>query len=182
MTMKMRSVWAAACVCCGLTCSVASGVGQPKKLYAPGYYIAVDAAREYEGAIRVRGASNLPVGARIGLLVEELVPENGRKPLSALMCAAVDQRGLFRAELQITKEAYQKKDLIVDAIFLTNQCVQDQEVIRVVGHHGEILGNDGRPVTMEEVERGETPGMQENPELFQVSGWYFGISAIARVD
>ena len=181
MAMKMQSVWIAACVCCGLAGSAAGGAGQPKRLNAPGYYIAVDATRDYEGVIAVRGASNLPVGAKIALEVEGAVPVNSRG-LPIPTCVAVDQRGLFRAELQITKEAYQKKDLIVDAIFLTNQCVQDQEVIRVVGHHGELLGNDGRPVTMEEVERGETPGMQENPELFQVSGWYFGIAAIARVD
>jgi len=179
--MKMRSVWIAACVIGVIACSAAGGVGQPNKLRAPGYYIAVDATREHEGVIRVRGASNLPVGTKISLEVEELSPENG-KPLSALTCVAVDQKGLFRAELQVAKDIYQKKGLIVDAIFLTNQCVQDQEVIRVVGHHGELLGNDGRPVTMEEVERGETPGMSENPQLFQMSGWYFGIGTIARLD
>lgn len=157
-------------------------MAQAKKLQAPGFYIAVGAAREYEGVIRVRGASNLPVGAKVGLLVEELVPENGRKPLNTLMCAAVGQRGLFRAELQISREAYQKKVLIIDAIFLTNQCVQGQEVIRIAGHHGELLGNDGRRVTMDEVSKGETPGMIENPQLFQVSGWYFGIASIARVE
>lgn len=180
--MEIRLVWIAACVCGGLALSAAGGVGQPKKLYAPGYYIAVDATREYEGVVRVRGASNLPVGSKIGLQVEELVPENGRKPLSTLRCQAVDQRGLFSAELQVTKESYQKRDLIVDATFLTNQCAQDQEVTRVVGHHGELLGNDGRVVTKEEVERGETPGMQENPQVFQISGWYFGIGTIGRVD
>lgn len=180
--MKMRSVWIAACVCCGIANSAAGGVPQGKKLEAPGYYIAVDATRDREGAISVRGASNLPVGAKVGLEVEELVPENGRKPLNALVCAAVDRRGLFRAELQVAKDAYQKKDLIVDAIFLTNQCAQDQEVIRAIGRHGELLGNDGRPVTMEEVEKGMTRGMVENPQLFQVSGWYFGIAALARVD
>jgi hypothetical protein len=142
----------------------------------------VDAAKDYEGAIRVRGASNLPVGAKIGVEVEELVPEDGRKPLSKLTCATVDQKGLFRAELQVTKDVYQKKGLIVDAIFLPNQCVQNPEVTRVVGHHGELLGNDGRLVTMEEVEQGETPGMRENPQLFQISGWYFGIGTIARLD
>ncbi len=182
MTLKMQSVWIAACVIGGIACFAADGVGQPKKLNAPGYYIAVDATREYEGVIRVRGASNLPVGSKIGVEVEELVPEDGRKPLSTLTCAAVDQKGLFRAELQVAKDVYQKKGLIVDAIFLTNQCTQDPEVIRVVGHHGELLGNDGRPVTMEEVEQGETPGMRENPQLFQMSGWYFGIGAIARLD
>jgi hypothetical protein len=157
-------------------------VAQPMNLNAPGYYIAVDATREYEGVIRVRGASNLPAGAKIGLEVEELVQENGRKPLSTLTCTAVDQKGLFRDELQVTKDVYQKKGLIVDAIFLTNQCVQSPGVIRVVGHHGELLGNDGRPVTMKEVEQGETTGMRENPQLFQISGWYCGIGTIARID
>ena len=180
--MKNRLVWITTCVCCGIVCSAVGGAGQTQKLDAPGYYVAVNATREYEGTIRVRGASNLPVGAKIGLVVEELVPENGRKPLSTMVCAATDQRGMFAAELKITKEVYQKKDLIVDATFLTNQCIQDQAVIKVVGHHGELLGNDGRPVALEEVERGMTPGMRNNPQLFQDSGWYFGIGTIARLD
>ena len=180
--MKKKLFWVAACVSCAIASSAQSGTKRPTQLSAPGYYITISAAREYEGIIRIRGASNLPVGAKIGLQVVELAPEGGRQPLSTLMCVAVDRRGLFRAELQMTKEAYQTKGLIVDATFLTNQCAQDPEAIRVVGHHGELLGNDGRPVTMEEVERGETSGMIENPQLFQVSGWYFGIGTIARVD
>lgn len=180
--MKMRSVLAAVCVCLGVACSAAGGAGQARKLYAPSYYIAIRAQREYEGAIRVRGASNLPPGAKIGLQVEELVPETGRKPLSTLMCQAVDQSGLFSAELQITKETYQKRGLIVDAIFLTNECSQDQKVLQVVGRHGEFLGNDAHHVTMDEVSNGMTLGMVQNPQLFQVSGWYFGVAAIAPVD
>ncbi len=181
MTMKMQSIGIVACVIAGMACSAAGGVEQPKRLTAPGYYIAVRAMRDYEGVIDVRGASNLPIGAKIALEVEGAVPVNSRGvPIPT--CVAVDQKGLFRAELQVTKDVYQKKGLIVDAIFLTNQCVQDPEVIRVVGHHGELLGNDGRPVTMEEVEQGETPGMRGNPQLFQMSGWYFGIATIARLD
>ena|SRR5665213_3052756 len=87
--MKARLVWAAAWVCCELACSAAGGQAQAKELHAPGYYIAVNAARDYEGAIRVRGASNLPTGAEIGLVVEELAPEIGRKPLNELVCVAV---------------------------------------------------------------------------------------------
>ncbi len=181
MTMKMQSVWIAACVIGEIACSAAGGVGQPKKLNAPGYYIAVYATRDYEGVISVRGASNLPVGAKIALEVEGAVPVNSRG-LPVPTCVAVDQKGLFLAELQVAKDVYQKKGLILDAFFVTNQCAQDPEVIRVVGHHGELLGNDDRPVTMEEVEQGETPGMRENPQLFQMSGWYFGIAAIARLD
>lgn len=183
MKRRMSTIAGALCICCGLVCSARGGAGpSSERLYAPGYYIAVDAARDYPGAIRVHGASNLPVGAQIGVMVEELVPENGRKLLSKTVCAAVNQKGLFRAEIQVTKDTYQKNDLVVDAIFLTRQCVQGQEVIRTVGGHGELLGNDSRPVTMEEVEQGETSGMRENPQLFQMSGWYFGIATLARVE
>ena len=98
------SAWRVTFVIAGIAASAAGGNGQPKRLNAPGYYIALDATREYEGVIRVRGASSLPNGAKIGLEVEELVPENGRKPLNSLNCASGDQRGLFRAELQVAKE------------------------------------------------------------------------------
>ncbi len=155
---------------------------QPKKLSAPGYYIAVLAQREYEGAIRVRGASNLPAGAKIWLEVDEIAGQDGWNARSAQVCAVVGQNGLFGSELQVTKEAYQKPLLILRAAFLTNACSQDQKVLQVVGRRGEYLGNDAHPVTMHEVEMGMTPGMLQNPQLFQVSGWYFGIAAIARVE
>jgi hypothetical protein len=182
MTTKIFHALVAACAVGVTAVSARDAVSQTARLHAPGYYIAIDATKEYEGVIRVRGASNLPVGAKIGLTVEGLAPENGLKPFNTLACVAVEQSGLFRAELQIAKDAYQKKDLIVHAIFVTYQCAQDQDVIRAVGRHGELLGNDGRPVTMDEVENGMTRGMTENPQLFQVSGWYFGLGTIARVD
>jgi hypothetical protein len=181
MTTKILLVLVAACVVGGIAISAAHVAAQPTRLHAPGYYIAINATKDHEDVIRVRGASNLPAGAKIGLYVEGLVLENGRAPLNTAVCVAVDQSGLFRAELQVTKDVYQKKDLMVNAIFQTNLCAQNQDVIRVVGRHGELLGNDGRPVTMEEVENGMTRGMFENPQLFQVSGWYFGLATIARV-
>jgi hypothetical protein len=44
----------------------------------------------------------------------------------------------------------------------------------------EYLGND-RHVTMDQVEAGETAGMVRNPQLFQSSGWYFGLSEMTRI-
>jgi len=179
--MKYRPVQVTTFACCVAALSAGVG-GQPQKLYAPGYYIAVSAVRENEGVIKVHGATNLPVDSKIDLVVEDLVPENGRKALNSLTCAAVDQRGLFSGELHITKEAYQKKDLIVDAIFLTNECPQEQKVLQIVGVHGEYLGNDTPRATMEQVEKGMTRGMADNPQIFQISGWYFGVASIARLD
>jgi hypothetical protein len=34
---------------------------------------------------------------------------------------------------------------------------------------------------MDQVEAGETAGMVRNPQLFQSSGWYFGLSEMTRI-
>lgn len=172
--MKTRLILATACVFFEVAFARPGGMAQTKELHAPGYYIAINAQRDYEGVIRVRGASSLPAGANIALLVDDRWPAD--------MCVAVDQKGQFRAELQVSKDLYHTKGLIVTAIFQTDRCPQPKEVIRVVGRHGELLGHDARPVTMDEVRNGWTPGMAANPQLFQVSGWYFGIESIAKID
>jgi hypothetical protein len=152
-----------------------------QRLPAPSYYVSVFAQREYGDTVRVKGASNLPPGAAVAL---EVIATNGDgwTEYSKAVCVATSKEGVFNQEMNISSELPHRTDLFVRATFLTNACKQSAHVLQVVGHHGELLGNDGRPITMEEVERGETPGMQKNPELFQVSGWFFGISAIARVD
>ncbi|MGP8260960.1 MAG: hypothetical protein ACLQM6_13510 [Acidobacteriaceae bacterium] len=180
--MKMQLVWIAACVFGGMACSAAGGVDQPKRLYAPGYYIALFAQIDYGDTIRVRGASNLPPGASVGLDVVA-TNDDGWTEYSKTVCVTTSAEGLFNQEITTSTGLPHRTDLLVRATFLTNSwCKQSAYVLQVVGNHGEFLGNDAHHVTMEEVEKGITPGMAQNPELFQVSGWYFGISAIARVD
>jgi hypothetical protein len=58
MAMKMRFLCMATCVFGLIAGSAPSGLAQSSRLYAAGYYIAIDAVRDHEGVIRVRGGSN----------------------------------------------------------------------------------------------------------------------------
>lgn len=155
---------------------------QPKQpLSAPGYYIAIMAQHSYDTVIRVRGASNLPPGTKV-LLQVVAMNDQAYKTYSQDICVAVDEKGLFEQEVGLSAGNLWRRDLLVNAIFLPNECKQNAHVLQILGSHGQYLGHDNRPVTMNEVEMGITPGMAANPQLFQVSGWYFGISALARVE
>jgi hypothetical protein len=151
-----------------------------RRLSAPTYYIAAFAQLEYGDTIRVRGASNLPPGASVAL---DVVATNGDgwTEYSKTICVATSEEGLFNQEMNISTGLPHRSDLFVRATFLTNACKQSAKVLQIVGDRGEFLGNDGDHVA-KHAETGLTPGMAKNPQLFQVSGFYFGISALARVD
>ena len=177
MTFKwITAAWALCCLG-----SIASAQ-QQKQLTAPTYYIAVEAQHSYDNVIRVRGASNLPPGAKISL--QFFLPnDQAWKEPGQSVCVALDSNGLFDwREMSLPSGVPYPRDLFVMATFLPNECKQNAQVLKVLGTHGQYLGHDNRPVTMDEVSMGMTPGMQANPQLFQISGWYFGISALARVE
>jgi hypothetical protein len=54
-------------------------------------------------------------------------------------------------------------------------------VLAIVGNKGQHLGNDNYDDSAD-ITMAETPGMFENPQLNQSSGWYFGIEAMDRVE
>ncbi|HWG20708.1 MAG TPA: hypothetical protein VG225_09260 [Terracidiphilus sp.] len=176
--MNIRLITAAALVLCGFS---SSSFGQPEPLSAPTYYISIRAQHEYDQVIRVRGASNLPHGARVSL---QVLAMNGDawKTYSESKCVAINDKGLFDQEINLSVGDHYRSSLLVMATFLPNECTQNAHVLHMLGSHGEFLGHDDHRVTMDEVENGETRGMAENPQLFQVSGWYFGISALARIE
>jgi hypothetical protein len=92
----------------------------------------------------------------------------------------LNDRGVFSQEIPLSSGNHNSSDLIVVATFLPNECEQNSSVLKIVGNHGQYLGHDDHIVTMDEASKGETRGMLENPQIIQVSGWYFGISAITR--
>lgn len=152
-----------------------------RRLSAPTYYIAVFSQPDHGDIVRVKGASNLPSGASVAL--EVVAPSgDGWVEYAKSVCVTTSEEGLFNQELNISAGLPHRRDLFVRATFLTNACKQSARVLQIVGRHGEFLGNDAHRPTMPEVEIGLTTGMARNPQLFQVSGWYFGISALARVD
>jgi hypothetical protein len=178
--MTRRAIFALGILVCAL--SQTARAQDAQRLPAPTYYIALYAQIDYGDTIRVKGASNLPPGASVALDVVS-TNDDGWTEYSKTVCVATSEEGLFNQEITISTGLPHRNNLFVRATFLTNSwCKQNAHVLQVVGNHGEFLGHDSYHVTMHEAEMGMSPGMVKNPQLFQVSGWYFGISAIARVD
>jgi hypothetical protein len=164
----------------GLTaCSLAhlASAQATERLFAPTYYIAVSADPDVGGIVHVRGASNLPPGAAIQLTI---YAQSGNIKSSST-CVSTGAEGLFKQDVQVSPGVLRPKMLYVRATFMTDLCKQSASVLRIAGQHGEFLGNDSHKVTIDEVRKGMTEGMFRNPQLFQTSGWYFGISDEAQI-
>ncbi len=147
-----------------------------KLLSAPTYYIALWAQVEDENHVRFRGASNLPAGARIAVVVTDFAGD-AWEDYSDNQCVSVNEKGLFAGELRSKQGMKFRSSLIFRADFYTDLCTpQPAAVLQALGKKGEGLAN---------VEDGyvtELSGLSDNPQLYQVSGWYYGLEAIARLE
>ncbi len=153
-----------------------------RKLSAPTYYLAIKGDLEDSNTIRVRGATNLPVGAKITIGVGKPFGDFGMKPYADGACAQVKDNGLFDLELHPKADRVFHRNLIVQASFNTNGgCKQPASVLLVVGEKGEYLGNDNYDNAADKT-REWTPGMNENPQIGQSSGWHLGLDAMSRVE
>lgn len=176
----IRVLW----ICSIITASVFAGAttqfdGQESRrkpvLTAPTYYLAVQAQLEDKDLVRFRGASNLPLDSRIGVVVTAF--EGGAwHDYSDQVCLPLSNKGLFSGELHSQNGVGFRTNLVLRAYFQTNLCTpQPNSVLQRVGKKGDGLANvpDGDPE--------ELAGLSDNPQLYQVSGWYYGLEAIARV-
>jgi hypothetical protein len=153
-----------------------------KSLTAPTYYLAIKGSLESSDAIRVRGATNLPPGAEIWVGIGQFVGDFGLQPYTDGGCATVRENGLFELELHPISGMKFRRSLIAVAGFCVNGgCKQPKNVLAIVGKKGQHLGNDNYDDAMDTT-MAETPGMFENPQLSQSSGWYFGLEAMNRVE
>ncbi len=143
---------------------------------APTYYIAVE-GQNYDpdgDLVRFRGASNLPAGSNILITIEDF-DHDAWKDYSDRLCVAVEQDGFFNGQIPPKREMRFRNGLVLRANFQTNLCQQPADVIRIVGSKGEHLGEKDAPF-------GELAGVSRNPQLYQVSGPYYGLETIARID
>ena len=128
---------------------------------APTFYVVVDKGKCWSDEIEVRGASNLPVGAIIDLMLANF-KDDGWKYYGSKVNAIVGEDGFFAAKIPLKQEANLPHNLIITATFGTVYHHQPQNVLRVVGEHGENLDD------------------LNNPQAYAVSGFNTTLSTIAR--
>lgn len=154
-----------------------TGQTRNRRLKAPTYYIVIDGRLRDSGTIVVRGALSLPPGSEVSTQAGD-----GTKFVTERKCATVGEDGLFSQELHPSNGGTFKwsPQLSIDATFLTTGCRQPIKVLQIVGKHGQYLGNDNYDNKID-IHVQMTPGMDKNPQLFQVSGWFFGLTTSVRV-
>ena len=158
----------------------ASGQKSPKSAIrtfsAPSYYVVARGQNWSQDGdlVRFNGASNLPVEANILVTVTDF-DHDAWKDYSDGICVPVGQNGFFNGEIHPKQGMKFRKNLILWADFATNLCQQPASVLRILGSKGEYLGEKDAPF-------GELVGVSRNPQLYQVSGWYYGLEAIARLE
>ena len=128
----------------------------PGNLKAPTHYIAADIQECNSGLVRLKGASNLPTGSRLQIQIGELkgsaiVPYRNST-------ASVNVDGTFAAEVRPVKGKEFRSQLVGLVNFETAWKDQPKSVTDIVGTHGERLGDF------------------KNPQFFQRSGWYYGLT------
>ena len=129
---------------------------------APTYYLAADAVSCNGTMVRAYGASNLPPGAVIAVVVTDFVGD-GWHDDSDDAFAEIDNKGFFRTEIHPKLNTQFHRNSLLRASFAPYRPKQSNEVLRIVGRKGENLGG------------------LENPQVFQVSGPNYGLETIARV-
>jgi len=159
--------------------AAASGAGQhpaEKPRAAPTYYVVAE-AKDCEPDpyyVEFRGASNLPPGSLISATVTDFY-QYAWKDYSDEVYVPANSQGYFSGRISPKKGMQFRGNLILRVIFATYGSTQPASVLAIVGKKGENLGGvDSHPI-------GDIMGRSQNPQLFQVSGWYYGLETIARV-
>jgi len=161
-----------------IVCAAEAQVPQkePRVFAAPTYYIVVSGQNSSPRGdlVKFRGASNLPQDATIMLSVSDF-DDDAWKDYSGDVCVSLTKEGFFAGEIHPKQGMRFRKNLILRANFQTNLCRQSANVLRILGQKAEHLGERDAPL-------GELAGLSRNPQLYQVSGWYYGLSTIARLE
>ena len=141
-----------------LLLAAAAGDGYPRScsgVCAPTYYIAANS--EYKGPqseMRVRGATNLPPGARLTLDVYDFIG-NGSTRFNEDVIAVVDESGFFDVTMRPRPNLQFRHRLICHIVFMPTYPKQSVPVLDAVGRRGEKLG------------------FPQNPQAHVISGGYY---------
>jgi hypothetical protein len=142
----MRKLYAIAVLFCFLGTNIAASQQQSLSEPRPpgvGYYIAIRAMLMTDDDIHVFGASNLPAGSIITIIVYDHAGKGG-KTFSEDAIVRVEKEGQFEVDVHHVKNLLFRNNLDCDAVFGTNFPKQPKEVLKVVGISGEYLGKPMR--------------------------------------
>lgn len=100
--------------------------------------------------------------------------EDGWKDISDELYVPLKSDGFFSGTIHPKDGLIFRRNMVLRAAFMPYRPKQDPAVLRIVGAKGEKLaGLDNAPID-------ELMGLTQNPQLFQVSGWNYGLDSIAR--
>lgn len=176
-TPRLAAFVLAACLLPSNSTSLQTTVPR-EQLSSPIYFLAVSAKVEDPHEIHFRGASNMPPGAKIGVVVTKF-SGYGWEYYSESVCVSLDANGLFSGNVPPKQGMVFPSvgDLVLAASFQTNLCKpQPSTVLEILGKKGERLAN------VRDSDITELSGLSHNPQLYQVSGWYYGIQTIGRIE
>ncbi|MGD0922004.1 MAG: hypothetical protein ABSA70_09605 [Terriglobia bacterium] len=109
-------------------------------LRAPGYYIAVRASLVDDQLVALFGASNLPPGSILWVVLTDFTGA-GPKTVNGETNATVGKDGLFRVEIHPKMGEVFRHKIVCDVIFAPTDPAQPPNVIKVVGKTGGRLGD-----------------------------------------
>jgi hypothetical protein len=164
-------------VCAVVATVTLFGQAQSRKpLSAPTYYIVAEVfdCEPDPNYIEFRGASNLPPGALISATVADFNLD-AWKDYSEEVHVPVNEAGFFAGRIVPQKGMRLGRNQTLVVTFTTFRPKQPDSVLAIIGKKGEKLG-EVENVYIKEIGR---PSV--NPQLLQVSGWYYGLETIARV-
>jgi hypothetical protein len=173
--MRALGIFVVATLIVAAVVSLRSQAQSRKALSATGYYIAayVNDCEPDPNYVEFRGTSNLPPGALITATVAEF-DLDAWKDYGDEIVVSIDERGFFTGKIQPKKGMRLRRNLVLRIDFMSYRPVQPASVLAVVGRRGERLA--GQNVAVE-----DAGTRSKNPQLFQVSGPYYGLETIARV-
>lgn len=133
---------------------------------APTFYLAIEAATCEPPAIKIFGASNLPPGAVILLLISDFDGDAWKDYTDPAYLTLADG-GFFEETLHPKPGLRFRGNLVAQSyfspVYVPSGTSQRVSVLRTVGKKGENLGG------------------LKNPQVGQLSGWNYYLTTIARV-
>jgi hypothetical protein len=147
-----------------------------KQLSAPTYYIAASVHECKSSSVDFRGATNLPAGAILRASVSDF-DGDGWKRYSEWVYVSVHDDGFSEGKITPENKSVFRHNLLLNLSFYPNVGKQPTSVLQTLGEHGQLLAGLEKPSS----DLTELSGLSRNPQLFQSSGWYYGLETLARV-